>query len=250
MSVKINSATYLEVPIIKIKGELKIHSELLNLKKQYDKLVEDIRQGFITPEEGLITLRALSVMDQEGWNWVINENGDFLRSKLGTSYQFADPELFIDHRVLDESEFIKSPKVGLKSDKVPIKNRIKIRKRVPRSKLPELNLLENIHFSNFRTVFIVFLSIFIALTSLLLGQSYQGKVIPPKKVSFDINNYEIKDKKLKERLDKTIAKYEQLNVEEISCINLKCKYRVLDKDNKLVITFVSENSEITEVIDA
>ena len=202
---------------------------------------------------------------------MIDENGNFLRSKYGDAYQLADPEMFLANEILNDTMVSKRPNEAINWDLPPqnsntprpaLSDKVKIK-----SSLPELNFLSHFKWSRVRTPLVVTILIGLTIVMLLVGKSLNKET--PKESSEQVveevaGNDEIKIKTLKVSelkiatdsfsIDELIlqgALGSNFTTPEIPlCEKSKCEYdiKVSNKDNKLLFKITVEKKRITRVV--
>ena len=219
----------------------------------------------------MLTLRAVSAIDQGGWTWVIDENGNFLRSRYGDAYQLADPEMFLANEILNDTMVSKRPNEAINWDLPPqntaaprpaLNSKIKIK-----SSLPELNFLSHFKWSRIRTPLVV--SILVGLTLVLL---VVGKGLTSEPVKDTVSNEVSQVKDIEEAVALTVevselkVKSSIFTIDELIlkgalasnfttppialCEKTKCDYKikVSNKENDLIFKITVQKNEIVKVI--
>lgn len=114
-----------------------------------------MENGYITPSDAVLTLQSLTITDQSGVIWGINQNGEFVSSIDGVNFELSDPEKFVMHPLKDEFNKGRRRYDALESD-LPSYTKDRIYKKDKKTKLPDLSKLQKFKFSNIRTPLIVF----------------------------------------------------------------------------------------------
>ena len=164
---------------------LKIHTELVNLQKQYELLVSNVQAGYIAPNDAFVTLSSMTAIDADGYIWSMDINGEFRRSQGGGPPVITNPELFSslenvhykvnNQRPIEEVNYDLPPtNFSYRNNTTdypepegePTPRKTKNNSSNKLTKLPSLNFLSKISLSKLRTPFIVIVCLIVAIVAI------------------------------------------------------------------------------------